>query len=362
MAGKRLKVAVAGLGRSGYAIHTRWLREAPEQFEIVAACDGNAKYRSEMKKEFGCKVYKDHKEMIKKHKDEIDLFVNAMVSTLHPKVSIDALNAGLNTVCEKPAAVKVKDFDQVVAAAKKSGKLYAPFQNSRFFPYFQKALEIIESGVLGDLVHVRLNWSGFARRWDWQTRQDQWGGNLNNTGPHPLDQALVLFGKKTPKVFCQMKSEAGSFGDAEDFAAVTLYGQGSPVTEVVTSSYQAYPLGKQIDLCGTHGCLTGSADEMKWKYYDPKKAPKQSLWPMWSKDRGYCGEKLPWVKEKTWKADMSDGLDHFQRNSKLFYNNIYDVLVNKGKLIVTPAQVRRQVAVLEECHRQNPLPKMKKKR
>ena len=45
------------------------------------------------------------------------------------------------------------------------------------------------------------------------------------------------------------------------------------------------------------------------------------------------------------------------RLSKKFYDNVYDVLVNRGKLVVTPAQVRRQIAVIEECHKQNRLPK-----
>jgi hypothetical protein len=45
--------------------------------------------------------------------------------------------------------------------------------------------------------------------------------------------------------------------------------------------------------------------------------------------------------------------------SKVFYGNLYDVLVNQGKLAVTPPMARRLVAVMEECHRQNPLSRKK---
>jgi scyllo-inositol 2-dehydrogenase (NADP+) len=48
--------------------------------------------------------------------------------------------------------------------------------------------------------------------------------------------------------------------------------------------------------------------------------------------------------------------------SKGFYDNIYDVLVNKGKLVVKPSQVRLQIEAIQECHRQNPLPKKSKKK
>ena len=46
--------------------------------------------------------------------------------------------------------------------------------------------------MLGRIVQVSLSFSGFARRWDWQTLQEYKGGNLLNTGPHPMDQAMRL--------------------------------------------------------------------------------------------------------------------------------------------------------------------------
>ena len=41
--------------------------------------------------------------------------------------------------------------------------------------------------------------NGFARRWDWQTLQEFRGGNLLNTGPHFVDQAVCLMGFRQPK-------------------------------------------------------------------------------------------------------------------------------------------------------------------
>ena len=63
--------------------------------------------------------------------------------------------------------------------------------------------------------------------------------------------------------------------------------------------------------------------------------------------------------EESWKI-ADENYDSFQYNSMLFYNNIYDVLVNNAELVVKPDQVRRQIAAIEECHRQNPLPKRNK--
>jgi len=40
-----------------------------------------------------------------------------------------------------------------------------------------------------------------------------------------------------------------------------------------------------------------------------------------------------------------------------FYNNVYDVLANGAERLIKPEQTRKQIAVMEEAHRQNPLPK-----
>ena len=47
----------------------------------------------------------------------------------------------------------------------------------------------------------------------------------------------------------------------------------------------------------------------------------------------------------------------FESGRNRFYDNLFDVLHGRGKLLITPAQVRRQIAVLEECLRQNKLPR-----
>jgi hypothetical protein len=198
----------------------------------------------------------------------------------------------------------------MVTAARKAGRMLAPFQNNRFQPFFQKMLDITQSGVLGDIVAVRSVWGGFGRRWDWQTLQCNMGGSLFNTGPHAVDQ------------------------------------------------------GPMYSISGTHGGLTGNSELVQWKYYNPAKAPKPEFWRTWSENRKYPGETLPWI-EKNWtvsdtiKKGGKSGytLVSYQSAVKTFYHNIHEVLHNRDKLLITLPQVRRQIAIIEECHRQNPLPR-----
>lgn len=348
-----IRVAIAGQGRSGFDIHARWLRQDAGRYKIVAIADAMRERRTQSAAEFGCKTYGDWRETLRA--GGFDLFVNSLPSPLHPSVSIEALRHGYHVVCEKPLAVRVADFDQVVAEARKARRLFAPFQNSRFYPFFQKMLEVIASGRLGQILHVNIVWGNFARRWDWQTRQDLLGGNLNNTGPHPLDQAVVLFGPRMPEVSSCLVSGPNTLGDADDLAMVTLSGKGSPRIDVTVSSYLAYPVADMYNVCGTRGGMAGGPKGLRWKWFDPAKAPRITMLKSWSDHRKYCGETLPW-QEEAWS--LPEGHDDFLHNSGQFYGNVYEALTCGQKLVVQPAEVRRQVAVLEACHRQNPLPKL----
>ena len=64
--------------------------------------------------------------------------------------------------------------------------------------------------------------------------------------------------------------------------------------------------------------------------------------------------------EKTWTPSKTQQ-NAFGFMSKAYYDHIYAVLREGAKLEITPQQVRVQVAVVEECHRQNPLSKLPRK-
>ncbi|MDD5704975.1 MAG: Gfo/Idh/MocA family oxidoreductase [Kiritimatiellae bacterium] len=347
---KRLRVGILGQGRSGYAIHVAWLRQDRERYEIAAVSDEMPERCKEASEGLGAKAFPDHRALLADKSLKLDLIINALPSFLHPQGTLEAFAAGYDVVCEKPLARSVADFDRMTAAARASGKTLLPFQNSRFQPAFRKVQEVVASGCLGRIIHARLSYSGFARRWDWQCRRDRWGGNLLNTGPHPMDHAIVLFGESMPNVFARLVSE-NPYGDAENFASVTLWGKGAPTIEVVISSFMAYPQGDTYNIGGTMGGLTGGATELRWRHYVPATAPAHSMSQGWSVNRTYCSEELDWVEEN-WKFTSKLGM--FDLICKEFYTNAYEVLVNGAPRVITLDQVRRQIAVIEEAHRQNP--------
>jgi predicted dehydrogenase len=360
---KVIRTAIIGQGRSGRDIHGRYILTDPDHFKVVAVAELLPERRARAASEYKCDVYRDYRELFKRK--DLDLIINSSFSHLHAPITLDILKAGFNVLCEKPLASNVKDVDRLIAAAKKSKKVFAIFQQARFAPYFTKVREIIDSGVLGRIVQISITFDNYGRRWDWQTLQSYKGGSLMNTGPHPLDQALVLFGKGMPEVRCFM-DRANTFGDAEDHVKLILSGKGHPLIDLEISSCCAYPR-ETYHVYGTRGGMKTTSGGAEWKYFRVDEAPKQKLTkaPLRKPDGtpAYCGEKLSWHEEK-WppmvapdaasKAAYSPATAASNDMGVIFYDMLYNAIVNGAPLKVKPEEIRRQAAVIDECRRQNP--------
>jgi predicted dehydrogenase len=345
-------VGIIGQGRSGRDIHGAHLSKDTDHYKIVAVVDPLPERRERAEREYACETFADYTALL--GRDDLDLVVNAAPSKYHVPYTIELLESGKNVLCEKPFASNVADVDRMVAAAGKAGKTVAIFQQSRYAPYFQKVKEIIASGVLGEIVQINVAFNGFSRRYDWQTLTSEMGGNLLNTGPHPLDQALQLFGNDAqPKVTCFMRRVL-TVGDAEDHVLLILTGEGRPIVHLEISSCCRQP-SYTYNLYGTRGGLKGDTSRLEWEYYDPASAPELHLitTPLIKADGtpAYCSDNLTWQKEE-WTAPKGDGL--FEGMSKSFYTMLHRHLTEGEPLEITPQQVRQQIGVIEECQRQNP--------
>jgi len=349
---KKLNVAIIGQGRSGRNIHgTFFLSEDNTKFNVVAVVDALEHRREKAKREFNCDVYSDYTELF--GRNDIDIVVNASFSQMHSDITIDLLNHGFNVIVEKPFARNYEDGCRVIAAAEKNGKMVNAFQQSRFAPYFTKIQEIVASGKLGELIQVSISFSGFARRWDWQTSKAFAGGNVRNTGPHPLDQAMnFLDFSNDVSVFSKLAC-VNTFGDAEDYAKIILTAPNKPLIDLEISSCNAYSPATYI-IHAKNGSLKASMAKIEYKYFDPSKAPeqKQILTPLMDEngDPMYCGETLDWIEETVEVEGTA-----FNVGTRTYYDMIYDFLVNGKEMSVTPYQLLPQLKVIDLIHAQNPL-------
>lgn len=344
----QLKVAIIGQGRSGRNIHAETLFQMKDKFHIAAVVDSLQERRKYAVDHFHCKAYEKPEELYS-HRD-LDLIINATPSHLHVPVTIDFLRRGFHVLCEKPLARTKEEVEEMINVARKNNRLLSVFQQHRFSPSFVQICELIHSGMLGRIVQASISFNGFSRRWDWQTLKKYKGGNLLNTGPHVLDQALHLFGwDKIPEVKCVM-DKANSYGDAEDYVKILLTGQGKPIIDVEISSCCSYP-EFNYHIQGTNGGVKGDLTKLKWKYFKSEEAPIHQLieTPLQNAEGipSYCKEELLW-HEGEW---MHPGGNRIEKEA--FYMNIYDALKGDSPLLVTPEHVYQQISIIEECFSQN---------
>lgn len=350
---KKLNVAVIGQGRSGRDIHGEYLlNKGKELYNVVAVVDALEIRRNRAKEEFGCDVYETYQELF--NRKDIDLVINSTFSHMHPSVTIDLLNHGFNVIVEKPMARCRKECDEMIEAAKKNNVKLMVFQQARFASYFTKLKEIINSGVLGRIIQINVNYSNFGRRWDWQTSQRFYGGSLLNTAPHPLDQILELLGYEDVDYnFFSKFDMVNTYGDAEDYVKLIINMPGKPLIDLEVSSCDCYK-EYMYKVQGSNGGLIINSNEFKCKYFDPEKASEHTLdlETLVGKNGhpDYCSEKLEWteVSEK-----FEGGV--FTEATADLYRNVYEHITEDKPLVVTPEQIRTEITLIEQIHAANPL-------
>jgi len=337
-----VRIGIAGQGRSGWGIHARTIRELPEQFRVVAVADPLAERQEQARNELGCRAYGEFAQLLED--DEVELVVVSTPNRLHAEYSRAALEAGKHVVCEKPFALTAAEADATITAAKRAGKHVIPFQNRRYEANFRKVREIVESGVLGELLLVRLAAHSFGRRWDWQTLLEFGGGQLANNGPHALDQAMHFLGDGEVQLFADLRNGLSS-GDADDHAKVTMKGQNGPTVDVEVTTCAAIPQNRWL-IMGTSGGLSGGSGELSWRWVDWGTMPPRPVERRPTPDRSYNREQLEW-KEETWQAPK-EGIS----DNRAFYEDLYRTLREGAPPAITAESARRYVEILERCRAQ----------
>jgi scyllo-inositol 2-dehydrogenase (NADP+) len=272
---------------------------------------------------------------------ELELIVIATPNAYHSAHAIQALERGKHVVVEKPVALNCGQLDAMIAAGRKYERWAVPFQQRRYEPHFQKVREIVNSNLLGRIVHLRLSWHGFKRRWDWQTLREFSGGSLNNNGPHLLDHALEFLPEGSePEVFCDLQ-QGLSLGDTEDHVKIVLKAPNTPTIDIELSDVVAFPQDRWL-ISGTNGGLTGTESKLHWKWVDWSRQPTPVVKRTPSPDRSYDSEPLVW-KEARWETPT--GFDP----SVAFYRDLHRTLRHNDPPFITLESVRRRILIMEKC-------------
>ena len=355
---KKMRIAIIGQGRSGRDIHGAYfLSPANDRFEVVAVVDAIADRRERAKQDFGCDAYEHYTELFARK--DIDLIVNASFSQQHYAIAKDCLEHGYNVLNEKPFAKTYYEAMDLINTAKKNGVLVTAFHQSLYAPPVLKLKEVLATGKIGDVMQISMSYSGFARRWDWQTLQSFCAGGVYNTTPHAIGVALDLLGwDPAAKIeYSKLGMTEFNSGDANDFAKIIITAPGKPLVDIECSNNDGFK-GEPFKILGTKGTIaTGPfANTVKLKYIVPEELEARPvvIGALRKPENGYpayCSEKLNFHEEEI----PADG-DVFSTGTSMYYHMIYDSVMLGKPLDITPEKAAKVIELIEVVHAQNPLP------
>jgi predicted dehydrogenase len=239
----KVRLALLGCGGMG-AAHVQRLRDS-QSAEIVALCDVSRDCMEGIVKHHvnpdapAPELFSEPAEMYAKAKPDGVIIVTP--HTLHFEQGVQALNAGIHVMMEKPMVTNSEQGRALAALAKESGKVFVVGYNTPCTPAFHYLRELIREGRLGKLETV----TGWQTQ-DWRRltigtwRQNpvlSGGGQMYDSGAHFFN-SLVWSVEQPVAEVCAFVDNVGTPVDINGvvtikfangvLAAITISGNSAP--------------------------------------------------------------------------------------------------------------------------------------
>ncbi|MBO6082324.1 MAG: Gfo/Idh/MocA family oxidoreductase, partial [Bacteroidales bacterium] len=121
-------IGIIGCGKIAQIRHIPELAEHPGA-RIVGYYNPTLSRAEQMAARYGGKVYPEIADMLAD--PDVEAVVISLANVAHAEVTIQALKAGKDVLCEKPMATTIQECEEMMEAAEKYGKMLLIAQNQR---------------------------------------------------------------------------------------------------------------------------------------------------------------------------------------------------------------------------------------
>ena len=241
---RTVNVGVIGVGAMGEN-HVRVYHKI-EEANLVAVSDVSEKALKKIEKKYGAKGYTEYSELLEN--PEIEAVSVCVPTTFHHATVMEAIKHGKHVLVEKPIAFTLEEAEEMIAAAKEAGVLLATGHVERFNPAVQKAKELIDDGVIGDIV------TGFAKRVGPLPPRIKDVGVSIDLAIHDLDILSYLFEEEVTQVYGTMNSILDDC-DFEDHAEI-MVSFDNEATGIIEVNWLTPYKRRELELTGTAGIIS----------------------------------------------------------------------------------------------------------
>lgn len=209
------RYVIVGMGVRSAFYYQAIIQEHNDVAKLVGICDTNQtrmKAANDRIAEMGgeqcrCPTYKaeDFDKMVAEQKP--DVVIVTTIDRFHHVYCIRAMELGCDAITEKPMTIDEVKLQQMVDAEKRTGKQVRVLFNYRYAPHHTKVREVIDSGVIGEISTVHMDWildcahgSDFMRRWHRDKANS--GGIQMHKSIHHFDLVHFWLNTEPETVYC----------------------------------------------------------------------------------------------------------------------------------------------------------------
>jgi predicted dehydrogenase len=256
-----LRFAIIGAGAisQGYAQAFQSCDDA----EVVAVSDIRLPAAKSLAEVLGCSAFDSHEKVTEEC--EIDAVLVCTPPSNHAAICLHFIERGIHVLCEKPFTIGSKDADTVVEAARDHGVTVTMASKFRYVEDVIKAKQIVDSGVLGDIVLFENTFTSrvdMTKRWN-SNAEISGGGVLIDNGTHSVDIARYFLGPLV-KVHV-MQGRRGQEVEVEDTVQIFV----RAATGVMGTIDLSWSINKEVEryisVYGSHGTVIVGWKESKYR-------------------------------------------------------------------------------------------------
>ena len=233
--GRRVRYAVVGLGHIAQVAVLPAFAHAKRNSQLVAVVSDDSTKRREIANRYRLAhafAYEEFDECLR----VVDAVYIALPNSMHAAYTVRAAKAGVHVLCEKPMAVSVEECRRMIAACRKGNVKLMVAYRLHFETVNLAAIELANSGRLGELKFFNSSFSMAVRRGDIRTKRAYGGGTLYDIGVYCINAARYLFRSEPTQVSAvSINSGLASLAEIDETTAATLRFGNDRVATFVTS-------------------------------------------------------------------------------------------------------------------------------